>query len=308
MSGTLVPDNLALYLKTCREEPLLEADEEMALAEAVEVGKEAEDALRNNGHHAPDQVAQLETLVREGRAARWRMIRANMRLVVSIAKRYRGQGVSFLDLIQEGNLGLMKAVEKFDASRGCRFSTYATWWIRRSVQGARTRLAHTIQIPEWRGEQIRLLRATSRRLKKKLGCDPTADEISDELVDMSASEVEELMQILRRCSTDGLDRSLWDGEDERSLGEFVRDRGPTVEDIVQDHRLRERVRELLERLPDRHRRVLEMRFGVGGEVYTLREIGEREGMSVQTVQKTSSQALRRLRHPAQGRRLWEFLD
>jgi len=181
MSGVSPHDGLTLYLNDCSEEPLLDAQDEVALAEAIEAGKEARDALRHNGHHTSDEVAQMEEKVDEGDAARERMIRANMRLVVSMAKRYRGHGVPFLDLIQEGNLGLMKAIDRFDPGRGCRLSTYAHWWIRQAMQEAISEMGSAMRIPGDRQDQIHWVRSTTAQLTKTMGRAPTYEEIADEI-------------------------------------------------------------------------------------------------------------------------------
>lgn len=307
MSSVSPHNGLTLYLNDCSEEPLLDAEDEAILAGVIEEAKAARDALRHNGHHTAAEVARMEEVVDEGEAARQRMIRANMRLVVSIAKRYRGRGVPFMDLIQEGNLGLMQAIDGFDPSQG-RFSTYAYWWIRKEMQEAVSRMGGSIRIPPWRTKQIRLVRSASAKLRHSLGREPTCEEIADETAKLTEREVEEVMRVMHRCSTESLDRPRWGDGDEGTVGDFIADAGPAVEDIAEEQSLKERVRALLKRLPPSERRIVEMRFGIGGHQYTAREIGKREGVSEQYVHQATSYAIRRLRYPAHSGKLWEFLS
>jgi RNA polymerase primary sigma factor len=302
-------DAVSLYLKEMAREPLLERDEEIALAKTIEAGREAEDALRSNGHHAPEERARLRDVVESGEEARAHLIRANTRLVVSIAKQYAGRGVPFLDLIQEGNLGLMKAVEKYDYTRGCKFSTYATWWIRQKVSRSLSNQRRTIRIPVHSEAKIRQVHQARRDLEQALGRRPTSEEVAGEMDDVTTEDVEDLMTVALRCATDSLDRPMSDGEDAETLGWFIEDDGPAPEDVAREQLLSERLEDLLDTLTPREAKVLRLRFGLEGhEPQTLKEIGQKFGVTRERIRQIEAHALRRLRHPMRSRELREFVE
>jgi len=297
-------DSVGLYLKEMSRVPLLEVEEEVSLAKTIEAGRTAQQNLDNNGANYEERE-KLKGLVEEGLAAREHLIKANTRLVVSIAKKYMGRGVPFLDLIQEGNLGLMKAVKKFDYTKGFRFSTYATWWIRQTITRSIADQGRTIRVPVHMSDRIRQLYKASRKLEQEYGRKPTPEELAEEL-DMDAHKVQWMLKVSWRPLS--LERPVGDEEDSE-LGNFIEDEtSPTPSDIAYQHLLREELDEMLTTLTPRQARILRLRFGlVNGRSYTLEEVGQKFGLTRERIRQIEGQALRRLRHPRRSRQLQDYL-
>ncbi len=330
-------DPVRMYLREIGRVPLLSAEEEIAYAEAIQRGQEALRRLRHNGL-SQDERLELERWVTEGALAKRRLAEANLRLVVSIAKRYAGRGISLLDLIQEGNLGLLRAVEKFDPERGFKFSTYATWWIRQAITRALADQSRTIRVPVHMVDSIhRYLRAV-QQLTMQLGRDPTEEEIAlemDLLSDEDRLAIEERLAAGERLDPD-LERKLHravtrvrqiqrvaqdpmslespigspDSDESGSLGDFIEDSSlPRPSDAAFRELLREQMRDALAILEDREREVLEMRFGLkDGQSRTLEEVGKELGVTRERVRQIETKALRKLRHPLSTRKLRDYLE
>ncbi|HEY76894.1 MAG TPA: sigma-70 family RNA polymerase sigma factor [Thermoflexia bacterium] len=297
-------DTIGLYLREISRVPLLTQEEEIELAKRMERGRRAEKQLQRDGLD-PQKRKELEALVEDGRRAREHLIRANSRLVISVAKRYIGRGVPFLDLIQEGNIGLIRAANKFNYRLGHKFSTYATWWIRQAVTRAIADQSRTIRVPVHMGDQINRLLRTSHRLTQELGREPTPEELAKAL-DIPPRKVEQMLEVARRPLS--LDMAT-DDEEENTLGDFIEDeRAVAPPEAVSESMLREAIREILQNLPPREVRILELRYGlVDGETYTLEEVGKKLGVTRERVRQIEAQALSRLRHPVHARRLKDFL-
>lgn len=297
-------DTIGLYLREISQVPLLTQEEEIELAKRMERGRQAEKRLQRDGLD-PEKRRELEALVEDGRQAREHLIRANSRLVISVAKRYIGRGVPFLDLIQEGNIGLIRAANKFNYRLGHKFSTYATWWIRQAVTRAIADQSRTIRVPVHMGDQINRLLRTSHRLTQELGREPTPEELAQAL-DIPPRKVEQMLEVARRPLS--LDMPT-DDEEESTLGDFIEDeRAESPPDAVSESMLRDVIRDILQELPPREVRILELRYGlVDGETYTLEEVGKKLGVTRERVRQIEAQALSRLRHPVHARRLKDFL-
>jgi len=305
LSGISSSDTVGLYLKEMARVPLLTIEEEVRLAKAIEAARDAQDILQNDGSN-PNLRRQLEQQIEIGFGAREHLIKANTRLVVSIAKKYMGRGVPFLDLIQEGNLGLMKAVEKFDYNRGYRFSTYATWWIRQTITRAIADLGRTIRVPVHMSDRIRRLYNVARHLEQEYGRRPTAEEIAVEL-DVEPRKVQWMLRVSWRPMS--LERPV--GEDEDSeLGNFVEDdTTPTPTQDAYQNLLGEKIDEMLSTLSPREARILKLRFGlINGCSYTLEEVGRKFGLTRERIRQIEGKALRRLRHPSRSRQLRDYLS
>ena len=277
--GISLDDPVRMYLKEIGHVPLLTAEEEVALAQRMEAGDEE---------------------------ARHRLEEANLRLVVSIAKRYVGRGMMFLDLIQEGNLGLLKAVEKFDYSKGYKFSTYATWWIRQAITRAIADQARTIRIPVHMVETINKLVRISRQLLQELGRDPRPEEIAKEM-GISVARVHEIMKIAQEPVS--LETPIGEEEDSH-LGDFIEDEAaPAPAEAASFMLLREQLEEVLETLTDREKNVLRLRFGLeDGRSRTLEEVGQSFGVTRERIRQIEAKALRKLRHPSRSKVLRDFLE
>lgn len=300
-------DTIGLYLKEMARVSLLGVDEEVELAQRIEAGRAAEKELqKSNGNCPKARRQELEEQVQEGSAAREHLIKANTRLVVSIAKRYMGRGVPFLDLIQEGNLGLMKAVEKYEYQRGFRFSTYATWWIRQTITRAIADQGRTIRVPVHMVDRIRLLYKTSHEMEQKLGRVPTTDELA-EAIGSPTSKVEWMMRVSWLPLS--LESPINGDDEDVELGMFVEDDiTPSPIQSAYTKLLREKVEAVLDTLPPREARILRMRFGLeNGRSYTLEEVGQKFGLTRERIRQIESKALRRLRHPRRSRQLREYL-
>ncbi|MBE2183370.1 MAG: sigma-70 family RNA polymerase sigma factor [Anaerolineae bacterium] len=302
-AGEIGSDTIGLYLKEMSRVPLLNMEEEFALAQRFEDGIHAARKLRQNpnGPHAFEWRIQMQ----EGAEAREHLINANTRLVVSIAKRYMSRGVPFLDLIQEGNLGLMKAVEKFDHRRGFRFSTYATWWIRQTITRAIADQGRTIRVPVHMSDRIRRMYKTLRRLEQENGHKPTPDELARELK-LDPRKVRWMLRVSWQPLS--LERPV--GEDDDSeLGQFIENEMiPGPAQATYDKMLREKLDMLLDSLTPREARILRLRFGfANGRSYTLEEVGEQFGLTRERIRQIEGKALRRLRHPRHSRQLRDYL-
>lgn len=300
-----IDDSISLYLKEIGRVPLLTAEEEVSLAKRMERGREARLKLTQGVDDAAERD-RLLAAVRDGQAAQEHLIKANSRLVVSVAKKYVGRGVPFLDLIQEGNIGLIRAVKKFDYRRGYKFSTYATWWIRQAVTRAIADQGRTIRVPVHMYEQINRLTRTSRQLVQELGRDPTTEEIADRL-GVPPRKVEQIIRVSQRP----LSLEMPVGEEEDSyLGDFIEDdeaESPT--DSASQTMLRRVIDEIFESLTPREVRILQLRFGlVDGYSYTLEEVGKKFGVTRERIRQIEAQALGRLRHPSRSRKLRDYLS
>ncbi|MBM4456873.1 MAG: RNA polymerase sigma factor RpoD [Chloroflexi bacterium] len=299
-----IDDSISLYLKEIGRVPLLTAEEEVSLAKRMERGKEARQRL-TQGVDDPTDRERLLAAVKDGQAAQEHLIKANSRLVVSVAKKYVGRGVPFLDLIQEGNIGLIRAVKKFDYRRGYKFSTYATWWIRQAVTRAIADQGRTIRVPVHMYEQINRLTRTSRQLVQELGRDPTTEEIADRL-GVPPRKVEQIIRVSQRP----LSLEMPVGEEEDSyLGDFIPDEdAESPNDSASQTMLRQVIDEIFESLTPREVRILQLRFGlVDGYSYTLEEVGKKFGVTRERIRQIEAQALGRLRHPSRSRKLRDYL-
>jgi RNA polymerase primary sigma factor len=302
-----VEDTVGLYLKEMSAVPLLQLEEEKRLAQAIETGKKAAQKLKKLDLAGRARLREkLEARVREGLAAREHLIRANTRLVVSIAKKYIGRGVPFLDLIQEGNLGLMKSVEKFEYKRGFRFSTYATWWIRQSVSRAIADQGRTIRVPVHMTDRLRQMYRITQEMEQRLGRPPTNAELGEEM-HLDQSKVHWMQQV--SWSPVSLESPVGD-EEESELGMFVEDEiTPTPSQTVHENMLKERVNDVLATLSPREARIIRLRFGLDSDrAYTLEEVGQKFGLTRERIRQIEVKALRRLRHPCRSRLLRDYLD
>ncbi len=300
-------DTIGLYLKEMSRVPLLKVDEEMEIARRIETGRFSKEELsRSNGGCPPQQKKLLQQQVEDGQLAREHLIKANTRLVVSVAKKYIGRGVPFLDLIQEGNLGLMKAVEKFDYHRGFRFSTYATWWIRQTITRSIADQGRTIRVPVHMVDRIRQLYKLTHEMEQKLGRLPTNEELAEKM-DTTPPKIEWMLRVSWLPLS--LESPINDDEEDSELGQFVEDQlSPTPIQSAYSKLLREKIEEVLDTLPPRESRILRLRFGLeNGHNYTLEEVGEKFGLTRERIRQIESKALRRLRHPRRSRQLREYL-
>ena len=297
-------DTIGLYLKEIGRVPLLTAAEEVTLAKRMEAGRLAQEELGQSGVASAER-ARLKKTVRDGLAAREHLIRANSRLVISVAKRYIGRGVPFLDLIQEGNIGLVRTTDKFDYRMGNKFSTYATWWIRQAVTRAIADQSRTIRVPVHMGDQINRLMRTSHQLTQLLGHEPTIEELATAM-SIPTFKAEEMLKIARHPLS--LEMPT-DDEGDNELGDFIEDKDiSTPDDNASAVLLRELLQEMLQDLPPRAVRILKLRYGLmDGETYTLEEVGKKLGVTRERVRQIEAQALSRLRHPSRMRRLKGYL-
>jgi RNA polymerase primary sigma factor len=300
-------DSISLYLREMSQVPLLKMEEEVSLARRIEDGKAARQELnRLNGNCKPERKNRCIKQIEDGLLAREHLIKANTRLVVSVAKRYNGRGVPFLDLIQEGNLGLMKAVEKFEYQRGFRFSTYATWWIRQTITRAIADQGRTIRVPVHMVDRIRLLYKRTHELEQSLGRVPTIEELADSL-EQSKDKVQWMLRVSWLPLS--LESPINEDEDESELGNFIEDQvNPTPIQSVYTKLLREKIDSILDTLPCREANILKLRFGLeNGRFYTLEEVGQKFGLTRERIRQIESIALRRLRHPRRTRLLRDYI-
>ena len=304
-------DLVRAYLKEIGKVPLLTAEMEVDLAQRIEAGLFAAEKLRAaEAGETPKLAAalrrDLDWLVVDGGKAKRHLLEANLRLVVSIAKRYLGRGMLFLDLIQEGNLGLIRAVEKFDYTKGYKFSTYATWWIRQAITRAMADQARTIRIPVHMVEQINKLTRVQREMLQELGREPTPEELAKEL-DMTPEKVVEIQGYAREPVS--LETTIGDDQDS-SLGDFIEDAdAPVAAEVVSYGLMQEQLGEVLRTLTDREAAVVKMRFGlVDGQPRTLDEIGREFGLTRERIRQIESKTLSKLRHPSRSQKLRDYLD
>ncbi len=334
-------DPVRMYLREIGQHPLLSAEEEVELAKRIRAGKEAEQrlaALTRDGTSAevsPEEIERLQQQVQDGRQAAQQLAQSNLRLVVSVAKRYLGRGLNFQDLIQEGNMGLLRAVEKFDHTLGYKFSTYATWWIRQAITRAIADQARTIRIPVHMVETINRLARTQRRLQQERGREPTPEELALELEFLEPEQVaairrawqenrplpEDLERALERASAkvqrilrlsqEPISLETPVGSEENSfLGDFIEDDSlPGPVDEASRQLLKEQMEEILKGLSEREREVLRMRFGLDdGISHTLEDVGRRFNVTRERVRQIEAKALRKLRHPLRSRKLRDYLS
>ncbi|MGQ9833996.1 MAG: sigma-70 family RNA polymerase sigma factor [Candidatus Villigracilaceae bacterium] len=297
-------DTIGLYLKEVSRVPLLTAEEEVELAQRIERGRISREELAR-GNVSPRRRAELRKLIEDGWAAREHLITANSRLVISVAKKYMGRGVPFLDLIQEGNIGLIRATKKFDYRRGHKFSTYATWWIRQAVTRAIADQGRTIRVPVHMGDQINKLLRVQHQLTQRLGREPTVEEVAEAL-EVPPKKVENMIQVARRPLS--LETPT-DDEEDSVLGDFIEDNeAPPPDETATYNLLREHLGEVLNGLPPREVRILQLRYGLlDGQAYTLEEVGRKMGVTRERVRQIEAQALSRLRQPAIRRKLRDYL-
>lgn len=348
VDDTSITDPVRQYLREIGQHPLLTPEQEIAVAKRIRAGQEAEAELAARAAEAgmskeaylatlaPEERERIEATIADGLAAQNELTRSNLRLVVSVAKRYIGRGMSLLDLIQEGNLGLLRAVEKFDYRLGFKFSTYATWWIRQSISRAIADQARTIRIPVHMVETINRLLRVQRRLTQELGREPTPEEIAVEM-DFIEPEEERLairealfagrsldpvqkrtlkraaakVRRIMRVSQEPMSLEMPVGNEENSsLGDFIEDESlPPPADAASQQLLREQMQEILEQLSERERKVLEMRFGLlDGTSHTLEEVGQEFGVTRERIRQIEAKALRKLRHPIRSRKLRDYLS
>lgn len=299
-----ITDTINLYFREMSQIPLLTPDEEKELAQEWRTGRQAERRLKQEDLDKKEW-GRLHRNLQIGHAARDRLIMANTRLVVSIAKRYQGQGVSFQDLIQEGNLGLMKAVNRFDPDRGYKFSTYATWWIRQAITRAIANQARTIRLPVHVGDAVRKLYRTIQQLEQEQGRSPSVQEIAEEM-EVKPNRVRWIMRVARHPLS--LQRPVGEEKDSE-LGNLIKDdETPAPPETADQIILRDTLEELLSTLSPREARILRLRFGFqDGHHYTLEEIGDRFGVTRERIRQIEQKAMHRLRHPCRSRRLRGYL-
>ena len=305
-----IDDPVRMYLKEIGKVPLLTADQEVELATAMTAGREAQsrmDEAEENGETLSDEEkAQLKKQIKAGERAKQQLAEANLRLVVSIAKRYVGRGMLFLDLIQEGNLGLIKAVEKFDYTKGYKFSTYATWWIRQAITRAIADQARTIRIPVHMVETINKVIRVSRQLLQELGHDPSPEEISEEM-NMPVDKVREILKIAQEPVS--LETPIGEEEDSH-LGDFIPDEAASEpSEAASFTLLKEQLVDVLSTLTPREEKVLKLRFGIeDGRTRTLEEVGKEFNVTRERIRQIEAKALRKLRHPSRARHLRGFME
>ena len=300
-----IDDTIGLYIKEATKIPLLTAEEEITLAKRIEMGKMAREELAK-GNLSKKRRQELRNLIEDGWEAREHLIIANSRLVISVAKKYMGRGVPFLDLIQEGNIGLMRAAKKFDYHRGYKFSTYATWWIRQAVTRALADQSRTIRVPVHMGDQISKMLRVQHQLKQKLSRDPTIEEIAQGL-NVPPQKVEYMIKVARRPLS--LQTPIGDEEDDM-LGDFIEDEEiPHPDETASNNILREHIKSLLEQLPPREAKILQLRYGLlDGQVLTLNEVGRKMGVTRERVRQIEAQALSRLRSKGIFRELHAYIE
>jgi len=303
-------DPVRMYLKEIGKVPLLTAEQEVILAKAIEEGEgataEIDKATDGGRKVTPPRLRELQRTERQGQLAKKKLIEANLRLVVSIAKRYVGRGMLFLDLIQEGNLGLIRAVEKFDYTKGYKFSTYATWWIRQAITRAIADQARTIRIPVHMVETINKLIRIQRQLLQDLGREPTPEEIGREM-EFSPEKVREILKVSQEPVS--LETPIGEEEDSH-LGDFIEDADAVVPiEAAAFIMLQDQLERVLDQLADREQRIIQLRFGLtDGHPRTLEEVGREFGVTRERIRQIESKTLAKLRHPSRAQMLREYLD
>jgi RNA polymerase primary sigma factor len=300
-------DPVRMYLKEIGRVALLTAQEEVELAQRIEAGVQAEERLSGTAtKYSPEEREHLRWIVFDGQRAKRHLVEANLRLVVSIAKRYVGRGMAFLDLIQEGNLGLIRAVEKFDYMKGFKFSTYATWWIRQAITRAIADQARTIRIPVHMVETINKLVRIQRQLLQDLGREPTAEEIAEQM-EMSSEKVREIQKISQEPVS--LETPVGE-EDDSALGDFIEDSEAVVPlERASFRLLQEQLESVLHTLSEREKEVIRLRFGlVDGQPRTLEDVGKKFGVTRERIRQIESKTLSKLRHPSRSQKLRDYLE
>ncbi len=299
-------DTVGMYLKEMSRVPLLKVDEELEIAIRIEKGRKAkQEKIKLSGWKNTANRRKLDATIEDGQHAREHLIKANTRLVVSIAKRYMGRGVAFLDLIQEGNLGLMKAVKKYDHTRGFRFSTYATWWIRQTISRAISDQGRTIRVPVHMIDRIRQLYRATHELEQTLGRQPTIEELAEQ-VKIPVQRVQWIMKVSWLPLS--LESPVGD-EDDSELGHFIEDDiSPTPMQSAYQSMLKDKLEDILSTLSPREARVLRLRYGLtDGTTYTLEEVGRKFGLTRERIRQIEGRALRQLRHPKRASQLKDYL-
>jgi RNA polymerase primary sigma factor len=306
MSDALLGDSVRLYLREIGQVPLLTGDQEKELAEQIKQGVAAAERLKSDESLSAKESHALRQKMATGDEARQKMASANLRLVVSIAKRYRERGLPLLDLIQEGSLGLLRAIEKFDHNKGFKFSTYATWWIKQALSRALADQSRLVRLPVHLGETLNRIQGARRQLTQQLGREPTDGELA-KVLDMS----EEKLRDLRRTAQDPVSLATPVGEEaDSTLADFIPDpHALDADDAAASGMLRQQIATALEQLTERERRVLELRYGLSdGQPRTLEEVGRAFGVTRERVRQIEVKALRKLRHPRLGKLLKDYLD
>lgn len=303
-----IEDELSLYLSQMGSSDLLSPEEEVALSRTIQDGKRAEKKLMQENDLTDDEIEAYEHMLEEGKQARKHFIEANTRLVVSEAKRYRGSGLSFMDLIQAGNVGLIKAVDKFDHTMGNKFSTYAVWWIRQTIRRTLTRQGHSIRLPSYLRQRMVKFHRTAQRLEKKTGRQPTPEEVADELGVENVRRLRRLLLVGQH--TLSLNTPVDGKEGEGELAYYIEDKdSPSPQQLVQKHMLKEEIKAVMEEvLTSKELMVIKQRFGLGGwQPHTLQALADRLGVSRERVRQIEKRALRKLRHPYSSHKLRAYV-
>jgi RNA polymerase primary sigma factor len=306
LADIALDDPVRMYLQEIGQVPLLSAEQEVALAKAMEQGVAAAKRLECEDYGSWSERYALKMAVERGNDARQHLIQANLRLVVSIAKKYTSYGLTMMDLVQEGNIGLMRAVEKFDYTKGHKFSTYATWWIRQAITRAIADQSRTIRLPVHMGEAISQVKRTSHRLQQTMQREPTPEEIADAM-NLSPSKVRRTLE----ASMHPLSLEMPVGQEgEGRMGDFIEDdRISAPADAAAATMLREQIEEVLQKLPERERKIIQLRYGLkDGRYRTLEEVGVEFGITRERIRQIEAVALRKLRHPHLGKKLRGYLD
>lgn len=304
-SHAKINDPVKMYLKEIGQIPLLDPKEEPIIARQIQEGEEAKEAMKNPDL-SDEEKKQLAKVIADGEQAKQTLISSNLRLVVSIAKKYVGRGMLFLDLIQEGNCGLIKAVEKFDYTKGFKFSTYATWWIRQSITRAIADQARTIRIPVHMVETINKLTRVQRQLVQDLGRDPLPEEIAEKIENISAEKVREIQKIA--LDPVSLETPIGE-EDDSHLGDFIEDKDTlSPDDYTNNQLLKDEINAVLQGLTEREEKVLRLRFGLlDGRTRTLEEVGKEFNVTRERIRQIEAKALRKLKNPNRCKRLRDFV-
>ena len=305
-SHAKINDPVKMYLKEIGQIPLLDPKEEPIIARQIQEGEQAKEDIKNLDL-SEEERKKLQKVIDEGENAKQTLISSNLRLVVSIAKKYVGRGMLFLDLIQEGNCGLIKAVEKFDYTKGFKFSTYATWWIRQSITRAIADQARTIRIPVHMVETINKLTRIQRQLVQDLGRDPLPEEIAEKMENISAEKVREIQKIA--LDPVSLETPIGE-EDDSHLGDFIEDKDTlSPDDYTNNQLLKDEINAVLQGLTEREEKVLRLRFGLlDGRTRTLEEVGKEFNVTRERIRQIEAKALRKLKHPSRSKRLKDFFD
>ena len=304
-SHAKINDPVKMYLKEIGQIPLLDPKEEPIIARQIQEGEEAKEAMKNPDL-SDEEKKKLAKVIADGEQAKQTLISSNLRLVVSIAKKYVGRGMLFLDLIQEGNCGLIKAVEKFDYTKGFKFSTYATWWIRQSITRAIADQARTIRIPVHMVETINKLTRVQRQLVQDLGRDPLPEEIAEKMENISAEKVREIQKIA--LDPVSLETPIGE-EDDSHLGDFIEDKDTlSPDDYTNNQLLKDEINAVLQGLTEREEKVLRLRFGLlDGRTRTLEEVGKEFNITRERIRQIEAKALRKLKNPNRCKRLRDFV-